>query len=121
MVDYYIHLWPLENSSPEHTKVNATKYTSDLHLSTLLEKLPSKMDQHAKPNITVNKQEVHNKNCRAQVSSIQQRRVAERHIFEPNLVQISNFTLSTRRNGQIHNLKIQDASCRHFGFLGYVK
>ena len=79
MVDYYIHLWPLENSSPEHTKVNATKYTSDLHLSTLLEKLPSKMDQHAKPNITVNKQEVHNKNCRAQVSSIQQRRVAERH------------------------------------------
>ena len=31
----------------------------------------SKMDQHAKPNITVNKQEVHNENCRAQVSSIQ--------------------------------------------------
>ena len=36
------------------------------------------------------------------------------------MVQISNFTLSTRRNGQIHNLKKQDASCRHFGFLGYV-
>ena len=28
--------------------------------------------------------------------------------------------MSTRRNGQIHNLKIRDAGCRHFGFLGYV-
>ena len=37
------------------------------------------------------------------------------------MVHISNFTLSTRRNGQIHNLKIQDTGCRHFGFLGYVK
>ena len=37
------------------------------------------------------------------------------------LVQISNFTLSIRRNGQIQNLKIQDAGCSHFGFLGYVK
>ena len=41
------------------------------------------------------------------------------NIFELNLVQISNFTLSTRRNGQIHNLKIQDAGCRHFEFSGY--
>jgi len=41
-------------------------------------------------------------------------------LFEQNLVQISNFTLSTRWNGQIHNLKIQDAGCRHFGFLGYL-
>ena len=36
------------------------------------------------------------------------------------MVQISNFTLSTCQNGQIHNLKIQDAGCRHFGFLGYL-
>ena len=43
------------------------------------------------------------------------------YYVEPNLVQISNFTLSTRRNGQIRNFKIQDAGCRHFGFLGYVK
>ena len=33
----------------------------------------------------------------------------------------SQISLSTRWNGQIHNLKIQDAGCRHFGFLGYVK
>ena len=42
-------------------------------------------------------------------------------IFEPNLVQILNFTLFTHQNGQIQNLKIQDAGCRHLGFLGYVK
>ena len=60
-----------EDSRLEHTKANATKYTSDLHLSTSLEEQPSKMDQHAKPNNTINKQEVHNENCRAQVSNIQ--------------------------------------------------
>ena len=90
MLDYYIHLWPLENSTLEYTRVNATKYTSDLHLSTLLEELPSKMNQHAKPNIKVNKQEVHNKNCRAQVSSIQQRRVAERHNRSNNNSEFNN-------------------------------
>jgi len=47
--------------------------------------------------------------------------IIDNKIFEPNLVQISNFTLSTRRNGQIHRLKIQDAGWRHLGFLGYVK
>ena len=60
-----------EDSMLEHTKANATKYISDLHLSTSPKKRLSKMDQHAKPNIIVNKQEVHNENCRAQVSSIQ--------------------------------------------------
>ena len=35
-------------------------------------------------------------------------------------VQISNFTLSTHRNGQIHTLKIQDAGYRHLGFSDYV-
>ena len=29
--------------------------------------------------------------------------------------------MSTRQNGQIHNLKIQDAGCHHLRFLGYVK
>jgi len=42
-------------------------------------------------------------------------------MFEPNLVQNTNATRSTRRNGQILNLKIQDAGCRHLGFLGHVK
>ena len=45
------------------------------------------MDRNAKPNITVNKQKVHNKNCRAQVSSIQ-RRVEERHMNSRNVLDI---------------------------------
>jgi len=42
IVDHYIPLGHLEKSSPEHTKVNATKYTYDLHLPTFLEHTISK-------------------------------------------------------------------------------
>ena len=75
MVDRYIVLWRLEQSSSEYTRADIsrihvtshyTKYTSDLDLLRhsritvyMCTMHLSKMDHNAKPNITVNKQEVH--------------------------------------------------------------
>ena len=54
-VDPIILLWHLENSSLEYTRADTAKYTCNQQLHPKFQILASKMDQNAKPNITVNK------------------------------------------------------------------
>jgi len=55
MFDRYILLWHLEKSSLEYTRTDTANYTCDRNVTDILESTTSKMDQHAKSHITVNK------------------------------------------------------------------